>query len=68
MRLLLKAQDAVSRLEDRLDALDSREESELFLGCIRQDVNPERQQVMQELLVALEDYGKKGKMETRLSN
>lgn len=57
MRLLLLKQDEVSVLEERLDELDSREDRVIFLGSIRRDVNPERQQTIQALKDALEEYG-----------
>lgn len=58
MRLLLQKQDEVSRLEETLDEVDSKEQREIFLGCMRRDVNPERLQILQQLKTALAEYGK----------
>lgn len=58
MRLLLQKQDEVSRLEETLDEVDSKEQREIFLGCMRRDVNPERIQILQQLKTALAEYGK----------
>ncbi|KAJ4387291.1 hypothetical protein N0V93_007880 [Gnomoniopsis smithogilvyi] len=56
MRLLLLQQDRITRLEDRLDLLDSQESQEIFLGCVRRDVNPDRLQVFEDLAGALKVY------------
>lgn len=57
MRLLLVKQDEISMLEHALDSLDKTENRELLLGCIRRDVNNERQKVIQNLSTALAEYG-----------
>jgi hypothetical protein len=45
-------------LEKQLEDLDLNEQSPLFLGACRQDRNPERRRVLEELDKALADYGK----------
>lgn len=56
-RLLLEKQDALSRLEQRLEEIDTNEQRVLFLGSLRRDSNAERRQVMAEIDRALADYG-----------
>jgi hypothetical protein len=56
-RLLLIKQDRVSLLEQQLEELDQNEPRSLFLGSIRKDQNPRRESVLQELDIALADYG-----------
>ncbi|CAF3478421.1 unnamed protein product, partial [Fusarium graminearum] len=54
MRLLLIAQDKVSRLEERLCKIDTEETSPLFLSSSRRDKNQERHAVLVELQDAIE--------------
>ena len=58
MRHLLQKQDKVSRLEEALDDINTKETREIFLDCMRPDVNPERLQILQQSKVALDEYGK----------
>lgn len=67
MRLLLQKQDEVSRLEERLDNIDAQEDHEIFLGCIRRDVNPERLRLLQELKSVLAEYGSTSTSSNRTS-
>lgn len=60
MRLLLLKQDEITVLEESLDRLDSAEDHELFLGCLRHDANAERRQVISALNSAMSAYGKHG--------
>jgi hypothetical protein len=57
MRLLLLKQDEISILEESLDRIDKNEDCELFLGCSRRDRNEERRDVLQQLKVAMAEYG-----------
>lgn len=59
MRLILQQRDEIARLEQRLDELDSAESRHIFLGCMRRDQKPDRRQILQELKVALSEYGKR---------
>lgn len=56
-RLLLRKQDRVSVLEQRLQELDQNEERPLFLGSLRRDCNAERKSLLVDLDHALADYG-----------
>lgn len=56
-RLMLRKQDLVVQLENKLDHIDNAEQSELFLGSMRKDENEERKHILQELDEALKDYG-----------
>ena len=47
----------MSLLEQQLEDLDQHESRSLFLGSIRKDQNPRREAVLQELDIALTDYG-----------
>ncbi|EFQ96677.1 hypothetical protein MGYG_08600 [Nannizzia gypsea CBS 118893] len=55
-RLLLFKQDELSVLEKRLEKIDKEENSDLFLGSRRHDVNQERQSVISNINAALADY------------
>lgn len=55
--MLLK-QDRVAILEARLEEIDRKEKSALFLGSSRDDRNAERATVLNDLDRALADYGK----------
>lgn len=57
MRMLLIKQDEISILEDELSKLDEDEQSEIFLGSSRQDVNQTRRSVLKKLNQAFKDYG-----------
>ena len=50
-------QSEVSSLQERLDAIDARESSPLFLGSTCGDRNVERKNVLRDLEDALERYG-----------
>jgi hypothetical protein len=58
MRLLYLKQDEVSALEEKLNAIDNQEKSELFLGNIRRDRNSERKDILSDLEKTLIEYGK----------
>ena len=57
MRLLVYAQDRITRLEEELDRIDQEESNPLFLGASRIDSNPNRLQALKNLEQALENYG-----------
>lgn len=60
MRILLFKQDAVTQLEQELWKVDREEEdSTLWLDTNRRDKNEVRKTVLQDLEVALKDYGKR---------
>jgi hypothetical protein len=56
-RLLLRKQDTVLQLEQKLADLDKSEPRPLFLASLRRDKNAEREEVLQNLDAALADYG-----------
>lgn len=56
-RLLLLKQDRLTILEKRLKEVDAAETVPLFLGASREDENTERRQVLDEIDIALSDYG-----------
>lgn len=56
-RLLLRKQDRVSVLEEKLQTLDREEQRLLFLDSLRRDMNTERERLLSELDRALADYG-----------
>ncbi|KAL2054230.1 hypothetical protein ABVK25_005371 [Lepraria finkii] len=56
MRLLVYAQDRITRLEEELDRIDQEESNPLFLGANRIDSNPNRLQALKNLEQALEVY------------
>ncbi|OTA56922.1 hypothetical protein K449DRAFT_387314 [Hypoxylon sp. EC38] len=55
-RLLLRKQDNLSILEERLENIDRNECNPLRLGSYRRDNNEERQSVLSEIDKALSDY------------
>ncbi|KAF3760518.1 hypothetical protein M406DRAFT_267573, partial [Cryphonectria parasitica EP155] len=55
-RLLLRKQDKLAVLEKRLREMDDAETVPLFLGASREDANMHRQQILDEIDVALSDY------------
>ncbi|KAI1376850.1 hypothetical protein F4677DRAFT_76026 [Hypoxylon crocopeplum] len=55
-RLLLSKQDKLSMLEKRLDEVDQKETSLLFLGKSRCDRNPDRIALLSEIESSLGDY------------
>ncbi|OTA93382.1 hypothetical protein M434DRAFT_395646 [Hypoxylon sp. CO27-5] len=55
-RLLLRKQDNLSILEERLEKIDRSECNSLRLGSYRRDDNEERQSVLSEIDKALSDY------------
>lgn len=57
MRLLVHAQDQITRLEEELDNIDQQESNLLFLAANRLDSNPNRLRVLKNLDRALEVYG-----------
>ncbi|KAF2626793.1 hypothetical protein BU25DRAFT_72116 [Macroventuria anomochaeta] len=56
-RVLLKKQDRLSMLEERLDEIDDKETSLLFLGKSRIDKNAARLSLLEDIESALADYG-----------
>jgi len=64
MRMLLIKQDEISILEEELSKLDEDEQSEMFLGSSRQDMNQARKSVLLKLDEAFKLYG----MDVFLSN
>jgi hypothetical protein len=56
-RLLLYKQDEISVLEAQLDAADEEEISALYLGNRRRDQNEVRKRVVDEITLALREYG-----------
>ena len=56
-RIILRKQDTLSVLEQRLEALDRQETTALFLASNRLDGNTERQTVFDEIEQGLQDYG-----------
>ena len=56
-RIILRKQDTLSVLEQRLENLDSQETTALFLASNRLDGNSERQTVLNDIETALQDYG-----------
>lgn len=62
-RLLLRKQDRVSVLEEKLQVLDREEQRLLFLGSLRRDVNTERESLLSELDRALADYGSRNSLQ-----
>ncbi|KAI1360145.1 hypothetical protein F5Y08DRAFT_55435 [Xylaria arbuscula] len=56
LRLLLAKQDEIAVLENRLDEIDAAEQRDLFLGCMRRDVNIDRQNVLQSIKLAVSEY------------
>lgn len=56
-RVLLKKQDRLSVLEQKLDEAGDEEQSPLFLGKSRCDGNQERIALLGEIDSALADYG-----------
>ena len=56
-RLLLQKQDRIAKLEHQLKRIDEDELQPLFLGSLRRDLNPSRENVMCDIDVALQDYG-----------
>ena len=56
-RIILRKQDMLSVLEQRLESLDSQETTALFLASNRLDGNSERQTVLDHIETALQEYG-----------
>ena len=56
-RIILRKQDTLSVLEQRLESLDSQETTAIFLASNRLDGNSERQTVLDNIETALQDYG-----------
>jgi hypothetical protein len=56
-RLLLLKQDKLASLESALDKIDEEEQCALFLGCNRRDKNQERSQVLEDIELAMLNYG-----------
>ena len=56
-RLLLLKQDKLASLERQLQRIDQDETDVLRLGSNRRDDNAERQAVLQQIDIALADYG-----------
>jgi len=44
-------------LEEQLEQVDREERAPLFLGCARRDNNAERKKVLDDIDVALMEYG-----------
>ncbi|KAH8892123.1 hypothetical protein GQ53DRAFT_647011, partial [Thozetella sp. PMI_491] len=55
-RLLLQKQDRLSLLESQLDEIDRNEPRPLFLGNIRRDSNRAREDLLNQINVAISDY------------
>ena len=56
-RVLLKKQDDLSILEERLDKIDQSERCLLFLGKTRLDTNADRASTLNAIESGLLDYG-----------
>lgn len=56
-RIILRKQNTLSVLEQRLENLDRQETTALFLASNRLDGNTERQTVLDDIEKALRDYG-----------
>lgn len=56
-RIILRKQDTLSGLEQRLEVLDRQESTALFLASNRLDGNTERQTVLDDIEKGLRDYG-----------
>lgn len=56
-RLLLQKQDRIAELEHQLQHIDEEESQPLFLGSLRKDRNQDRERVLANIDVALQDYG-----------
>lgn len=56
-RLLLQKQDRIAELEHQLQHIDEEELQPLFLGSLRRDRNQDRERVLADIDVALQDYG-----------
>ena len=50
-------QDQLSELEIRLNNVDAKEDTQLFLSSRRHDQNPERRQLLADIDDALRAYG-----------
>ena len=56
-RVILRKQDTLSYLEQKLESLDRQETTALYLASNRLDGNTERQTVLDDIERALQDYG-----------
>lgn len=56
-RVLLRKQDKLTTLEQKLDEIDDDEKMPMFLGTCRHDKNAERERVLAEIEEHLLDYG-----------
>jgi len=56
-RLILLKQDRLSSLEKQLQKIDREEGNLLRLGCSRRDDNQERNAVLSDIGVAMDEYG-----------
>ncbi|KAI0415716.1 hypothetical protein F5X98DRAFT_209952 [Xylaria grammica] len=56
LRLLLAKQDEIAVLEQSLDDIDAAEQRDLFLGCMRRDINTDRQDVLRSIKLAISEY------------
>ena len=56
-RVILRKQDLLSILEQRLETLDEQEISTLNLASNRLDGNTERQAILDEIETVLQEYG-----------
>lgn len=55
--MLLRKQDKLTTLEQKLDEIDDDEKMPMFLGTCRHDKNAERERVLAEIEEHLLDYG-----------
>ncbi|KAI0547664.1 hypothetical protein F4679DRAFT_359081 [Xylaria curta] len=56
LRLLLAKQDEIVVLENKLDEIDAAEQRGIFLGCMREDGNTARQDVLRDAKLAMSEY------------
>ena len=52
-----RKQDELSVLEQQLEEIDRAESKLLYLGSLRRDQNPECKRIIDEIGIALRDYG-----------
>ena len=58
MRSLLEQQDKLAELQEKLNRCDDAELIQLGLSSRRQDGNPERQELLQQVKAKLQEYNK----------
>lgn len=57
MRVLLEQQDKLAELEGRLNHCDDQDKIQLNLSSRRQDINRERQGLLDQIKHELKEYG-----------